>query len=62
MKGQTIMVIIQDFQVGQYRGYQCSIPSKAVCRKIGPVLWKTGSTDFLKIYQKNAFFFFFLVD
>ena len=23
-------------------------PLKAVCRKIGPALWKTGSTDFVK--------------
>ena len=26
-----------------------SVPSKAICREIGPALWKIGSTDFVKI-------------
>ena len=31
------------------------VPSKAVCHKIGPALWKIGSTDFVKISKKGAF-------
>ena len=26
-----------------------SVPSKAVCREIGPALWKIGSTDFVRM-------------
>ena len=33
----------------------CSGPSKAVCREIGPALWKIGSTDFLRMSKKDAF-------
>ena len=32
-----------------------SIPYEAVCCKIGPALWKTGSTDFAKVCKKDAF-------
>ena len=31
------------------------VPSKALCRKIGSALWKIGSTDFLKMCEKDAF-------
>ena len=27
----------------------CSVPSNAVCRKIGPALQKIGLTDFVKM-------------
>ena len=32
-----------------------SVPSKAVCREIGPALWKIGSTDFVRMSKKDAF-------
>ena len=32
-----------------------SVTSKAVCRKIGPALWKIGSTDFERTSKKDAF-------
>ena len=32
-----------------------SVPSKAVCREIGPALWKIGLTDFVKMSEKDAF-------
>ena len=32
-----------------------SVPSKALCRKIGSALLKIGSTDFLKMCKKVAF-------
>ena len=30
-------------------------PSKAVCREIGPALWKIGSTDFVRMSKKDGF-------
>ena len=30
-------------------------PLKVVCRKIGPALWKIGSTDFVRMSKKDAF-------
>ena len=32
----------------------CSVPSKAVCREIGAALWKIGTTDFVKVSEKDA--------
>ena len=32
-----------------------SVPSKAVCREIGPALWKIGSTDFVRMSEKDGF-------
>ena len=32
-----------------------SAPSKAVCREIGPALWKNGSTDFVRMSKRYAF-------
>ena len=31
-----------------------SVPSKAVCSKIGTALWKIGSTDFVKMCEKDV--------
>ena len=38
----------------QYYGC-CSVPAKAVCRIIGPALWKIGSTIFVESTE-NMFF------
>ena len=35
--------------------YQISVPSRAVCSEIGPVIWKIGSIDFVKMCQKDSF-------
>ena len=32
-----------------------SVPAKAVCREIGPALWKIGSKDILKMTKQGAF-------
>ena len=32
-----------------------SVPSKAVCREIGPTLWKNGSTDIVRMSKRDAF-------
>ena len=34
---------------------ETSVPSKAVCREIGPALRKIGSTDFVRMSKKDAF-------
>ena len=36
-------------------GMRTSVPSKAVCRKIGPALWEIGSTGFVRMSEKMPF-------
>ena len=33
--------------------FMVSVSSEAVCHKIGPALWKIGSTDFVKMCNKR---------
>ena len=46
-------LIIKHFSFSQI--FIFSVPSKAVCHEIGPVLWKIGSTDFVILGEKDAF-------
>ena len=39
-----------------------SVPSKAMCCKIGPALWKIGSTDFVTISKKKMLFLDYLAN
>ena len=36
-----------------------SVPSKAICHEIGSALWKIGSTDFVKMNEKDTFSYYF---
>ena len=38
------------------------VPSRDVCREIGPVLWKIGSTDFVNMSKEDAIFLMILAN